>query len=110
MATIDFGTVSNLGTPDLQEDNTIVITYEAVMIENVLTENTTYWVSAGAEYATETLIWVGQAAFTAVVDGNMVGIDKSLFRQPENKDHSNNNPQFQKQVVSFVQRNLTTLC
>ncbi|XP_053377525.1 uncharacterized protein LOC123529018 [Mercenaria mercenaria] len=71
MATISFGTVTNNESDTVNiAASTITILYSAVMIENSLTESTKYWISAGAEYQNEMYIWVGQASFDAIVDGN----------------------------------------
>ena len=64
-AILDFGNVTNTGavTNDVSEE-VIIIEWDAVVIQNPLTDDTEdYWVSAGAEYNTETEIWVGQASF-----------------------------------------------
>ena len=43
----------------------IIIEWDAVVIENALTDDAEeYWVSAGAEYNSESEIWVGQTSFT----------------------------------------------
>ncbi|XP_060593720.1 uncharacterized protein LOC132748179 [Ruditapes philippinarum] len=71
MATLNFGTVTNsqVNVTDV-EASTITITYSAVMIDNPLTQNSEYWVSAGAEYLNENYIWVGSASVTAINDGD----------------------------------------
>ena len=64
-AILDFGNVTNTGavTNDVSEE-VIIIEWDAVVIQNPLTDDAEdYWVSAGAEYNTETEIWVGQASF-----------------------------------------------
>ncbi|KAL3853681.1 hypothetical protein ACJMK2_017204 [Sinanodonta woodiana] len=62
-AMIYFGNVTHTGAGS---DNSIVVTYEAVMVSNPSTQNgAEYWVSAGAEYNSESEVWVGQASFTA---------------------------------------------
>jgi hypothetical protein len=73
MATLNFGTVTNsqVNVTDV-EASTITITYSAVMIDNPLTQNLEYWISAGAEYLSETYIWVGSASVTAINDGDQV--------------------------------------
>ena len=73
-AIIDLGTVVNSGTNTVDiEQSKIYIDYEAVMISNEdTTDGGTYWLSVGAEYDNENFIWVGQASFTAVNDGNLV--------------------------------------
>ncbi|WAR25111.1 hypothetical protein MAR_010815 [Mya arenaria] len=70
-AILAFGNVSKIADPATRDDMLITITYEAVMIENNFTDSGTYWVSAGAEFLQESYIWVGQASFDAIVDGNM---------------------------------------
>ncbi|ESP03565.1 hypothetical protein LOTGIDRAFT_171361 [Lottia gigantea] len=63
-AVIDFGNVTNDGTSP--SEHSIVIKYDAVMIQNEDTQHgNTYWVSAGAEYNEENEVWVGQASFTS---------------------------------------------
>ncbi|KAK6175217.1 hypothetical protein SNE40_013725 [Patella caerulea] len=60
-AVIDFGNVTNNDAADSEHD--IVITYEAVMIQNDATVvSATYWISAGAEFNDENEVWIGQAS------------------------------------------------
>ncbi|XP_025107896.1 uncharacterized protein LOC112572434 [Pomacea canaliculata] len=72
-AVIDFGNVTFKSTPTSEADVSISITWDAVMIDNVQTQNSTvYWVSAGAEYNYENEVWVGQASFTAITTAEPV--------------------------------------
>ena len=68
------GIVTNDGSDTANiEASTIIIDWEAIMISNTATvDQQTYWVSAGAEYNNESTIWVGQASFVAINDGNLV--------------------------------------
>lgn len=74
MAVLDFGVVTNSGSDTVNvEASTITISYTAVMIDNSLTtDGGTYWVSAGAEYENENKIWVGQASYQVINDGDQV--------------------------------------
>ncbi|KAH3860371.1 hypothetical protein DPMN_023269, partial [Dreissena polymorpha] len=76
-AILDFGPVNYVtSTPTTLAEHTATVLYEAVMTDSLQATNSTYWVSAGAEYSSETYIWIGQASFTAMMDGNMtVGSD-----------------------------------
>ena len=72
-AIIDFGNVTNnFAAQDAESHSSIVITWDAVMIQNDDTvHQTDYWVSAGAEYNYENEVWVGQASLTALTDAEV---------------------------------------
>ncbi|XP_055958297.1 uncharacterized protein LOC126827499 [Patella vulgata] len=79
-AVIDFGNVTNSDANNAEHD--IVITYEAVMIHNDNTvQSTTYWISAGAEFNDENEVWIGQASV-------------SPGPTPDPYDYANNKPVF----------------
>ncbi|KAK3592304.1 hypothetical protein CHS0354_030640 [Potamilus streckersoni] len=87
-AMIFFGNVTRTGTGS---DNSIVVTYEAVMVNNPSTQNgAEYWVSAGAEYNSESEVWVGQASFTAnTVDMTLPGTPNISISGPVNLELGN---------------------
>ena len=64
-AIINLGNVTVTGPCGNEDECSIKIEYEAVMVDNdQTTQNGVYWVSAGAEYNNEMEVWVGQASFT----------------------------------------------
>lgn len=67
-AIIELGniTLTSSGPGLAHQDEMIIATWYAVMIDNNQTQNgSVYWVSAGAEYEQESQIWVGQASLEA---------------------------------------------
>ena len=67
-AVINFGNVTNNGaaTSDIS-DTQIIIEWDVVMLDTGV-NNTLYWASAGGLFNGENEIWIGQAAFTLVLD------------------------------------------
>ena len=64
---LDFGDVTCTGTQTDHDDCRIYIRWDTIMVENDATTNdTTYWLSSGAEYNNDDEVWVGQASVTAV--------------------------------------------
>ncbi|XP_070193766.1 uncharacterized protein [Littorina saxatilis] len=79
-AILDFGNVTNTAACNDESECAIVITWDAVMIQNDATvHDAVYWVSAGAEYNYEMEVWVGQASFSAKTDANPNGFGTPLF-------------------------------
>nr|KAG5686353.1 hypothetical protein BaRGS_008367 [Batillaria attramentaria] len=79
-AIIDFGDVTVGADYSTEEKSTIVITWDAVMIQNDNTlDQTVYWVSAGAEYNSENEVWVGQASLTARTNAEPTTFDTPTF-------------------------------
>ncbi|XP_069141312.1 uncharacterized protein [Argopecten irradians] len=67
---IALGNVQNTQCTTLSECQ-IVIDYKAIMIDNPLVSDNTYYVSAGAEYDNSEFIWVGQCSVD-LVQNNVV--------------------------------------
>lgn len=67
-AIINLGTVT-VNKCDALAECTIVITYEALMVDDTVQNGSVYWVSAGAEYNNANEVWVGQASFATITDG-----------------------------------------
>ena len=64
-AILEFGNIAHTASTSDVTDEVIIIEWDAVVIENALTDDAEeYWVSAGAEYNSESEIWVGQTSFT----------------------------------------------
>ncbi|XP_063395828.1 uncharacterized protein LOC134680633 [Mytilus trossulus] len=66
-AIINLGTVT-VNNCDNAAECTLVITYEAVMVDDTVQNGSIYWVSAGAEYNNANEVWVGQASFATITD------------------------------------------
>ncbi|CAD5122693.1 DgyrCDS11103 [Dimorphilus gyrociliatus] len=84
-AILNFGNVSCTGG-GAASDNMIVIEWDVFLLNkpNSIINGSTYWISAGAEYNFETEVWVGQAAFTAVLDTHIPSILPTFnFTGPE---------------------------
>ena len=70
-AIIDFGDVT-VNYCNTIEECTIVITYEAIMVDDTVQNGSVYWVSAGAEYNNANEVWVGQASFATITDALVI--------------------------------------
>ncbi|PAA82367.1 hypothetical protein BOX15_Mlig018624g3 [Macrostomum lignano] len=74
---LPFGTVTHSSGATVESDYTVSVAYEAVFLyNNIVSNNTEYWVSAGAEYNNESVIWIGQTSFLANTDKTDVATAK----------------------------------
>lgn len=69
---IDFGVIMNSATSSVAADNTITILFNAVVIANGQTSGSTMWITASANYYSDTEIWVGQAGLTYLANSPTV--------------------------------------
>ncbi|CAF0786583.1 unnamed protein product [Brachionus calyciflorus] len=63
-AVIEFGVITNSGLGPSSSANSIVITFNVVIIDNNQPNGTSIWITSGAEYYDGDEIWIGQTALT----------------------------------------------